>query len=246
VSASDPAAPGCAFPEPYSPCAVVQDFADEQGQVARLVHRLASPDPATQFAILQAARKRCSQAAPCHVQQPLSRACECTSSQCGHGLCQRYPWCMRHGTIAADDVQPYMQTAVIRPKCLISQKTEPWQSSIMTSSAVRRFAEGGPRRAGHVLAPLAAAALRLVRSLCRGGGGGGGGADSPTAQSVRKFVKTETNGNTSLCLCRCSCRCTLLTFRQACQCLRHSVTALQLRAHPASAHVCVWEHLGAQ
>lgn len=37
----------------------LQDFADEQGQVARLVHRLSSPDPATQFAILQAARNRC-------------------------------------------------------------------------------------------------------------------------------------------------------------------------------------------
>lgn len=50
---------------------------------------------------------------------------------------------------------------------------------------VRRFAEGGPRRAGHVLAPLAAAALRLVRSLCRGGGGAaGGGSDTPKAQSV--------------------------------------------------------------
>lgn len=40
---------------------LLQDFADEQGQVARLVHRLYSPDPATQFAILQAAQKRCGQ-----------------------------------------------------------------------------------------------------------------------------------------------------------------------------------------
>lgn len=57
-----------------TPCAVMQDFADEQGQVARLVHRLASPDPATQFAILQAARKRCDLAALCHVQRPLACA----------------------------------------------------------------------------------------------------------------------------------------------------------------------------
>jgi len=39
---------------------VVQDFEDEQGLVARLIHRLRAADPAQHYALLQTARNRFS------------------------------------------------------------------------------------------------------------------------------------------------------------------------------------------
>jgi vacuolar protein sorting-associated protein 35 len=48
-----------------------QDFAEEQGLVARLIHRLCSADPGQHYALLQAVRARLAASGPARLRHTL-------------------------------------------------------------------------------------------------------------------------------------------------------------------------------